>query len=120
MVLPKAGLTCFYENLVLNSHSFFNSTFVLINPAFGNTQNVSCYVKPADTFLLGRHSNISTSQHTSGLQKSCKANTQNLRHNLQHICKPRQRTRAHPPPHSIGQAKCINKHQIDYIADLKL
>ena len=40
MVLPKAGLTCFYDNLVLNQHTFFNSTFVLINPAFGNTQTL--------------------------------------------------------------------------------
>jgi len=39
-VLPKAGVTSFYDSFALNPTLVLKSTVVLKRPAFGNTQNV--------------------------------------------------------------------------------
>ncbi len=44
-VLPKAGLTCYYDSSVLNQTLVFQLNFSAKIPAFGNTQTVSTHPK---------------------------------------------------------------------------
>ncbi|MCZ2130680.1 MAG: hypothetical protein LC109_10490 [Bacteroidia bacterium] len=44
-VLPKAGVTCFYDTFVLNRSLVFQIDSSAKNPAFGNTQTVIGHFK---------------------------------------------------------------------------
>ena len=46
-VLPKAGLTCYYDSSVLNQTLVFQLNFSAKIPAFGNTQSVREYAEIA-------------------------------------------------------------------------